>query len=87
MLEKEGNRQWQKLAAWACAAILTVESGTPTEEELYKALAHYLKGLSKENLADIRERICRDTSEELCDLFFEEVMRKEKLFDRFRKKK
>lgn len=87
MLEKKGNRQWQKLAAWACAAILTVESGTPAEEELYKALAHYLKGLSKENLADIRERICRDTSEEQCDLFFEEVMRKEKLFDRFRKKK
>lgn len=86
-LEKKGNKQWRKLAAWACIVILTMESGSSAEEELYKALAQYLKGVPREDFADIREWVCEGTSEELSDLFFEEVLRKEKLFDRFRKKK
>lgn len=86
-LEKKGNKLWRKLAAWACIAILTLGSGTSAEEELYRALVPYLKGVPKEDFDEIREWVCQETSEEACDLFFEEILRKEKLFDRFRKKK
>lgn len=86
-MEKKGNKRWRKLAAWACVASLTMDSGTSAEEELFKALAPYLKGVPKEDFAEIREWVCDGTSQELSDLFFEKVLQKEKLFDRFRKKK
>lgn len=86
-LERKGNKQWRRLAAWACIAILTMDSGTSAEEEISKVLSQYLKAVPKEDFAEIREWVCQETSQELCDMFFEEVLRKEKLFDRFRRKK